>query len=252
MGLLSWVKESKASRCIHAVLQSQKGAGEGVAAARGLKEFGSERCVPILCEALARGELPLRVEAAHALAAIYARHPDKQVLGALNGAILHERQPRQARQAAVEGLVGIVDVRHAGSLLELLKSQRTPVPLRAAALRGLKKLGYHEVLERLVESVLFGKRQDPKGEIRKWAVNELIALDDRDKLTKIHEIAHGRRKLRYRAFSDETGGPAQLVLLMAQIDPKAAMRLLSAMADDPNPAIRNAALRALDNIKAEA
>jgi len=112
--------------------------------------------------------------------------------------------------------------------------------------------GRLEILERLVESVLFGKPLDPRGEIRKWATNELIALDDSEKLSKIHEIAHGRRKLRYRAISDAAGGPAVLVHLMARIDPRLSVRYLHQMADDENPAIRAAAARALQDIKKSA
>jgi len=224
---------------------------ECIAAARRLGELGAERCIPVLSAALAKGSAALQIQAARALGAIYKRHADVHILEALNAAVLHERQSAQARQAAVESLAQIIDVRHAGSLIEVLKSSRSPMPVRAAALRCLKRLGYAEVLERLVESSLFAKRLDPRGEIGKWAIHELIALDDRDKLTKIHEIAHGRRRLRYRTMSDEAGGPAALVFLMAQIDPKGAQRFLNRMVDDENPAIRSAAAQALRNIRGE-
>ena len=252
MGFLSRFKESKATRCVQVALKQKKPSAEALAAARGLSEFGGERCIPVLCDALAKGGAPLQVEAARALAGVHARCPDKSILGALNSAILHERKQAEARQAAIESLVQLVDVRHAGSLIEVLKSNRSPMPVRSAALKGLKKLGYPEFLERLVESVLFGKPLDPRGEIRKWATNELIALDDSEKLSKIHEIAHGRRKLRYRAISDAAGGPAVLVHLMARIDPRLSVRYLHQMADDENPAIRAAAARALQDIKKSA
>jgi len=252
MGMLDRFRESRAARCIEAALGQEKPPEEAVFAARQLREIGAERCVPILCNALLHGPVPLQIEAALALAAIHQRFPDKRILEALHGALLHERKAEQVRQAAIEGLVELIDVRHAGSLLEVLKSNRSPMAVRSAALRGLKKLGYSEVVERLVESFLFGKRLDPAGEIRKWAVRELIAVDDPDKLTKIFEIAHGRRKLRYRAVSPEAGGPAALVLLMARVDPRASVRLLNQMADDSNPAIRAAAAKALQSVKGRA
>jgi HEAT repeat protein len=249
MGLLSRFKERKATRCIQAAFQKQRPPEEAVAAARRLRECATERSIPILCEALEKGLVPLQIEAAHALAELQKRSPNRRILGALNSAVLHERKPQQARQAAIESLVEVVDVRRAGSLIEVLKSNRSPMPVRAAALRGLKQLGYPEVLERLVESYLFGKRLDPNGEIRKWAVRELIALDDNEKLTKIFEIVHGRHKLRYRPISAEEGGAARLVHLMAQINPKHAMRFLNQMVDDTNPGIRQAAAKALKEIK---
>ena len=249
MGLLDRFKESKAIRCIEAALRDPKGVPEAVPAARRLRDTGAERCVPVLCEAIAQGAAPLQIEAARTLGAVYRRHADKRVLECLNTTILHERQPSEVRQAAIESLVEILDVRHAGSLIEVLKSNRSPIPVRSAALRALKQLGYNESVERLVEACLFGKRLDPTGAIRKWATNELIAVDDHDKLAKIFEIAHGRRKLRYRAISPEAEGPAPLVLLMARVDPKGSMRYLNQMVDDANPAIRTAAADAIERIR---
>jgi HEAT repeat protein len=251
MGLLDRFKESKAARCIEAALQQQRPPEEAVSAARHLRDVGAEHCIPVLCEALSRGCAPLQVEAAQALAAIHKRHPDKRILEALNAAVLQERQPPQVRQAAIEGLIELVSFRHAGCLIEILKTARTPLPVRAAAIRGLKKLAYPEVLERLVESYVLGRQLDPKGEIRRWAVQELIALEDRDKLGKMHEIAHGRRKLRYGALLPEAGGLAPLVFLMAEVDPKASLRYLSQMTDDPNPAIRAAAAQTLQELRPE-
>jgi len=250
MGLLTRFKESKAARCIQAVIEKQKPAEEAVAAARVLRDVATERCIPVLCDALEKGPVPLQIEVAHALAELQKRCPDKRILGALNSAILHERKPRQARQAAIERLTEVIDVRHAGSLIEVLKSSRSPMPVRAAALRGLKQLGYAELLERLVESFLFPKAQDPDRAIRKWAIHELVALDDTEKLTKIFEVIHGRHKLRYRHVTPEAGGPAALVHLMARIDPKRSMRLLNRMVDDTNPEIRQAAAATMAKIKA--
>ncbi len=196
-----------------------------------------------------RGEKRLRQEAAHALGAIHKRSPDKRILAALNAAILHESQPPEVRAAAIEALAEVVDARKAGSLVQLLASHRTPIPVRAAAIAALKKLRYAEVLERLVESVLFGERLDPGGRIRKWATHELRLLDDHEKLAKLYQIAHGLRRLRYRAVNDEAGGVGAIVRLMAEVDPKGARRFLNQMTDDLNPGIRAAAQQTLRSLE---
>jgi len=248
MGLLTRFRESSAIRCIRGSLQQAKPLEEGVAAMRRLGEFGTQRAIPILRDALFKDNVALQIQAARALAAIYARYPDVHVLEALNSAVLHERQAPQARQAAIESLTDIIDVRHCGSLIEVLKSNRSPTTLRAAALRGLKQLRYPEVLERLVESTQFGKRLDPKGETRQWAVRELIGLDDHDKLAKLFEIVHGRRKLRYRPLNPETG-QADIIALMTRIDPKQSVKYLHQLVDDDNPRIRSAAANALNQLR---
>lgn len=247
MGVLSHFRESSAIRSIQASLHESKPLEEGVSAMRRLREVGTQRAVPILRDALFRDNPALQVQAAQALAAIYKRQPNVHILEALNGAVLHERQSDKARQAAIEALVEIIDVRHCGSLVETLKSHRSPVPVRAAALRGLKKLHYPEVLERLVESTAFGKDLDPHGAIRRWAVNELGLLDDREKLTRMHEIIHGRRPLRYRPLNPD-GGQAGLVAIMVHIAPKQSLRFLHQLVDDDNPAIRAAAAAALQQL----
>ena len=248
MTILSRLKESKARRCIEAALSGAGDAYEGVQAARTLREVGSERCVGVLCEALERGEKRLRQEAAPALAAIHQRSPDKRILAALNAAILHASQPAEVREAAVEALAQVVDVRRAGSLVQVLTSHKTPLRVRAAAIAALKKLHYAEVLERLVESALFGERLDPKCEIRRWAIHELRTLDDHEKLAKLYQIAHGQRRLRYRGVSDESGGVGAIVRLMAEVDPRGSRRFLNQMTDDLNPEIRAAAREALASL----
>ncbi len=249
MGLFSRLKESRARRCIEAALAGGAEGYEGVEAARTLRDVGSGRCVAVLCGALERGDRRLRQEAAHALAAIYKREPDKHILAALNAAILHESQPPEVRTAAIEALTDVVDARRAGSLVQVLTSHKTPIAVRAAALAALKKLRYAEILERLVESVLFGRKLDPSGQIRKWAVHELRLLDDHEKLAKLYQIAHGQRRLRYRAVTDEVGGVGTLVHLMAEVDPKGARRFLNQMVDDGNPEIRTAAQQAIQAIE---
>ena len=249
MSILSRLRESKARRCIEAALSRAGDPYEGVQAARKLREVGSERCVGVLAEALERGDPRLRQEAAHALAAIHQRSPDKRILAALNAAILRANQPSEVREAAVEALAEVVDVRKAGSLVQLLNSHKTPLRVRAAAIAALKKLRYAEVLERLVESVLFGKQLDPKGEIRRWAIHELRVLDDHEKLAKLYQIAHGLRRLRYRGITDEVGGMGTIVRLMAEVDPKGSRRFLNQMTDDLNPEIRAAAREVLASME---
>ena len=245
MGLLSRFRESAAIRCVRAVLEQGKSPAEGVAAAVRLMEVGTQRCVPILCEALAKEDPALQVQAARALATVQKRQPDERILKALNAAVLNERHNAQARQAAVEAIATVVDASHTKSLHEVLRSHRTPLQVRVAAIRALKKLGYGEVLERLVEATLFGPTEDPRGEIHRWAIRELGALDEHEKLTKIYEIIHGRRKLHYRSFAAVPGGPASLVPILAEIDPKGAIRFLHMMSDDENPGVREAAVKAL-------
>ena len=251
MGLLARFKESAAIRCVEAALRQAKPADNGVEAARRLGDVGSDRCIPILKQALFQDNLRLQIQAARAFAAIYKRHPDPHILEILNVAILNERQSAQARQAIVESLAEITDIRRSGGLVEVLKSARTPATVRSAALGALKSLNYPEILERLVESAIFGKILDPRGEIRTWATSQLIALDDRDKLHRIFEIIHGRRRLRYRTVSPETGGPASLVDLLPRIDPRGAVPLLEEMVDDDNPAIHDAAKQALAKLRAK-
>jgi len=248
MGLLTRFRESSAIRLIEASLHQTKPPEQAVSAMRNLCECGSERAVPILRDALFQDNVALQIQAARALAAIHKRCPDVHILEALNGAVLHERQTAQARQAAIESLTEVIDYRHAGSLVEVLKSNRSPVNVRASALRGLKRLHYPEIAERLVESATFAKRLDPQGEIRKWATRELIALDDRDKLTKMFEIIHGRRLLRYRPLNPDTG-PADLIALMVQIDPKLSVKFLHELVEDDNPTVHTAADEALAQLR---
>jgi len=248
MGLLNHFRESSAIRSVQASLQEAKPLEDGVAAMRRLSEIGTQRAIPILRDALFKDNTALQIQAARALAAIHRRHADVAILEALNGAVLHERQSATARQAAIEALAEVVDVRHCGGLIEILKSGRSPVNCRAAALLGLKQLHYPDILERLVESACFSKRLDPRGEIRAWAIRELVALDDHDKLTKMHEIVHGRRPLRYRPLNPDTG-QAQLVFLMARIDPKGSVKFFHQMVDDENPKVRSAAATALKQLR---
>ena len=250
MGLLDRFRESSATRCVQVALDAGKPSDESVAALHMLAEIGTERCVPVLCDVLVRNVLALQIPAARALTLIYKRQASQRILEALHSAALNERQPPQARQAAVESLGEVVDVHHARGLVEVLESSRSPVPVRSAALRCLKRLGYSEILERLVESAIFGPRLDPRAEIRRWAVHELIALEDREKLNKLHEIILGRRKLRYRAVSAEAGGPGTLIALLAEVDSHGALPYLEEMHDHDNPALREAATRTLGALKA--
>ena len=249
MGLLTRFRESSAIRSIQASLHQAKPLEDGVAAMRRLCDCGTERAIPILRDALFQDSVGLQIQAARALAAIYRRCPDVHILEALNGAVLHERQAAQARQAAIESLTEIIDYRHSGSLVEVLKSSRSPINVRASALRCLKRLHYPEITERLVESATFPTQLDPRGETREWAVRELVGLDDRDKLTKMYEIIHGRHPLRYRPLNPETG-PADVIAMMVRIDPKGSLRFLNDLADDDNPAIHAPAAKALQAIRA--
>jgi len=251
MGLLARIQESMAMRRVKATLEGAKSAEHGSEAARRLADVGSERCVPVLCAALGKDNPVLQVEAVRALAAIRKRRPDAHVLEAVTAVILNERQRLEVRKAAVECFVEVIDLRRAGCLLEVLRSPRSPLPVRAAALQGLKQLGYPEILERLVEATLFGPKDDPRGEIRRWAVRELTSLGDPEKLSRIHEIIHGRRKLHYQSFAAVPGGPASLVPVMAQIDPKGSQRFLLMMADEGNPAVREAAAQALRVVRGQ-
>jgi len=248
MGLLNRFRESSAIRSVEASLQESRPLEDGVGAMQRLREIGTERAIPILREALFKDNAALQIQAARALAAIYHRHPDRQVLEALNGAVLHERQSPQAREAAIGALTEVVDVRHCGALLEVLKSHRTPTDVRTAAVRGLQKLRYPEILERLVESLNFGEQLDPRGEIRQWAVRELAHLDDRDKLTRMYEIIHGRHPLRCRPLNPDSG-QAELIFVMVRVDPKGSVRFLHQMVDDDNPTVRSAATTALSQLR---
>jgi len=245
MGLLARIRESVAMRGVKAALEGAKSAEHGTEAARRLANVGSERCVSVLCAALGKDNPVLQVEAVRALTAIRKRRPDAHVLQAVTALVLSDRMRPEVRKAAIECFVEVVELRRAGCLVEVLRSARSPLPVRAAALQGLRKLGYAEVLDRLVESTLFGPKEDPRGEIRRWAVHELTSLDEREKLTKIYEIIHGRRKLYNHSFTAVPGGRAVLVSLMVQVDPKGSLRFLHMMSDDEDPAVRQAATQAL-------
>jgi HEAT repeat protein len=186
-----------------------------------------------------------------ALAAIRKRHPDAHVLEAVTAIILNEHQSAPVRKAAVECFADVVELRRAGCLLEVLRSARSPLPVRAAAFVGLKKLGYPELLERLVEAALFGQAEDPRGEIRRWALHELTSLDEHEKLTKVYEILHGRRKLYNRSFTTIPGGRVALIPILVHIDSKGCQRFLAMMSDDENPAVREAAAEALHALRAQ-
>ena len=150
-----------------------------------------------------------------------------------------------------EALAGLVHARHAGSFVELLKSTRTPLRVRTAAVRALVRVGYPEVVERLVENYFFKRTDDPQGLLRRWVVEQLGRLQDKDKLIKLHEIAHARRKLRYYAMDFEAGDPAHLVQVMAEVDPDHAVRFLGHMVDESTSVISLAAVKALREIRAK-
>ncbi len=247
--LLGRWREGKVIGAIEAVLKGRGPVGPALDAARDLRGIGSKRAVPVLCEALDKGPEGLRLEAAATLAAIQKRCPDTRILEALSAAILTERQPLAAREAAIEALTEVVDVRRVGSLLEVIKKPATPAPVRSAAVRGLQRLGYPEVIERLVEDALLDKAQDPDGAVQRWVVEELKALGDKDKLSKLNEIVHSRRRLRYRPLRPGTTDPAAVVALMAEVDPEHAVRYLSQMVDDSTRVISAAAAGALREIR---
>jgi hypothetical protein len=247
--LLGRWREGKAIGAVEAGIRGRGVIAPALDGARRLREIGSKRSVPVLCEALDKGAEALRVEAAAALAAVHKRCPDTRVLGALNAAILTERQPDAVREAAIEALTGVVDVRHEGSLVDVLKKPTAPVRVRAAAIRGLLRHGYPEAVERLAENCLFDAAQDPKGAIRRWVIDELKALDDKEKLSKLHEIVHSRRRLRYRPLRPGSTDPAAVVALMAEVDPEHSVRYLSQMVDDSTKVISAAAAAALRGIR---
>ena len=97
MGLLNRFRESSAIRCVQGTLQAAKPLEDGVAALRRLSAIGTRRAIPILRDALFKDNTALQIQSARALAAIHKRQPDIQILEALNGAVLHERQSAQAR-----------------------------------------------------------------------------------------------------------------------------------------------------------
>jgi len=249
MGLLARIRESAAMRGVKAALEGGMSVEQGSEAARRLATVGSDRCVSVLCAALGKDNPLLQAEAVRALTAIRKRRPDAHVLEAVTAAILNERMRPEVRKTAVECFADVVELRRAGCLVEVLRSARCPILVRAAAVAGLKKLGYGEVIERLVESALFGPEQDPRGEIRRWAVRELVALGNHETPSHIHEIMHGRRKLLNCSFTTMPGGRAVLIPLMVEVDPKGAQRFLHMMADDENPAVRQAAAQALHALR---
>ncbi|HUT37589.1 MAG TPA: HEAT repeat domain-containing protein [Planctomycetota bacterium] len=249
--LLDRWRERKALKSVEGALRGRMATEEALAALRDLPAIASLRSIPTLCLLLTHGQEALRAEACAALAAIYRRRQDQRVLEALNAAILFERQPDSVRTQAIEALAGIVHTRHVGSLIEVLKKATTPLPVRTAALHALERLGYPEVVERLVENCLLARSADSRGELRAWVVEQLKALDDKEKLTKIHEIVHNRRRLRYRAMSVEAGDHATLVQLMAEVDPDHAVRFLGHMVDHSTTIISAAAVKALREIRAD-
>ncbi len=251
LGLLDRWRERKAIRALEGALHGRRPLEEGVKAAQDLQELGTAQSVHALCVALTHGPEALRVVAPAALAAVYKRRHDARILKALNEAVLSEKQAEPVREAAIDALADVVSVRHVGSLIELLKATRTPLRVRTAAVRALARLGYPEVVERLVENYLFRHEEDPHGVVKRWVVERLKELDDSEKLTKLHEIAHLRRKLRYRAVSFEAGHPALIVHLMAEVDPDHAPRFLGHMVDHSTAVISRAAAKALDDIRSK-
>jgi hypothetical protein len=247
--LLNRWKEGKAVRSIESAVSGQGRPGEALAAARDLAKVGTKRCVHALCLTLTHGPEELRMHVVAALAAVHKRHNDEQALKALNEAILSDHQADKVREAAIDALAEVVHQRHVGSFVELIKSTRTPLHVRTAAVRGLARVGYPELVERLVENCFFTHEQDPHGAIRRWAVQELRALNDPEKLTKLHEIAHGRRRLRYYSFSPERGDPATVVHLMAEADPDHATRFLGRMMDHSTQVISSAAAKAIAEVR---
>ncbi|HPD13309.1 MAG TPA: HEAT repeat domain-containing protein [Planctomycetota bacterium] len=247
--LLNRWREGKAAQTIEGALRGAKPPAEAIAAIRELGECGSRASVQVLCLAFTHGPEALRAEAPAALAAVHQREPDERILKALNEAVLSEQQSPAVRQAAIAALAQVVDARRAGGLVELLKSGRTPLPVRTAAVQALKQLHYAELVERLVENFLRSRQVDPRGVMHQWVVEQLKALDDREKLTKLNEIAHVRRKLRYYAVNLDTTDPAAIVHLMAEVDPGEAKRFLSQMADESTRVISAAAIEALQDIR---
>ena len=247
--LLNRFREGKAVRSLEAGISGAGPPEAALAAAARLRDIGGRKSIQPLCFALTHAPEALRAECATALAGVHQRHPDQQILEALNAAVLSDRQAEKVRAAAALALGNCVDARRAGSLIEILKSPRSPIPVRSAAVQALKKLGYIEVLERLVENYLFSREEDPSGRVRAWAVEELQALDDHEKLTKIHEIAHSRRKLRFRAVAVTSPEVADLVHLMALVDAAGATRFLSHMVDESTRVIADAAAQELEELR---
>ena len=243
------LREGKLLRRVTEAAAGRGAAWEGLEAARLLRTCGTARSVPALCAALTQGPDALRTECAAALAAMYTRHPDEQVLRALNAAIASERQPENVRVAAVEQLAGIVDARHARQFVELLVKRNTPLVVCQAAFGALVRLGYPELLDRLVESYLFHSASDGDPATRQWAVGELKALGDKQKLTKIHEIVHGRRRLDHYAVNADRGDLTRLILLMAQVEPQQSVRFLSQMQDHSTRVISSAAAAVLRKLR---
>ena len=61
MGLLTRFRESSAMRCVQASIQQAKPLEDGVAAMRRLSDFGTERSVPILREAIFKDNTALQI-----------------------------------------------------------------------------------------------------------------------------------------------------------------------------------------------
>ncbi len=249
--LLNRWREGKAIRALESSIDGRGPLAAGVKAARDLQQLGSARCVHALCSALTHGPEALRAEAPAALAGVHKRRHDERVPKALSEAILSERQGEVVREAAIGALAEIVSVRHVGSFVELLKSMRTPVRVRTAAMRALGRVGYPEIVERLVESYFLKRTDDPHGANRRWVVEQLKQLRDKEKLTKLHEIAHARRRLRNYVINLESGDAAELVQVMAEVDADQAVRFLSHMVDESTSVISRAAAEALRDIRAK-
>ncbi len=250
-GLLNWWREGKALRAAQAALAGGGSLPEALNAVRALGECGSQRAIEPLCNAFARGPEAVSTEALAALAKVYQRCPDARILKLVNEAVLSEHHSPAVREAAIAALAEEVDARRAGSLLQVLKAERTPLRLRDAAFQALWRLGYAELVECLAETYLRYRKADDGAALREWVLGQLRALDDREKLTKLNEIIHGRRKLRQYAVNFESDDPAVLIHLMVDTDPFQAPRFLSHMADHATSVISQAAAQALRDVRAK-
>mgnify|MGYP000053031546 CR=1 FL=1 len=247
--LRKWWRERQALRAAQAALAAGSSLPQSLSAVRVLGECGGKRAIEPLCSAFSRGPEAVSIEALAALSKVYSRCPDARVLKLVNEAILSERQSPPVREAAIAALAEQVDARHAGSLLEVLKAQRTPLRVRQAAFHALWRLGYAELVECLAETYLRYRKTADGAALREWVVERLRALDDREKLTKLNEIVHGRRKLRHYAVNFESDDPAVLIHLMVDTDPYQAPRFLGHMADHATTVISRAAAEALSQVR---
>jgi HEAT repeat protein len=202
-----------------------------IAALRALASVGDAADVPMLLDKASKGQNNEREAARLALSRIRGNEVNSAVLKGISG----EADAAERSVEAVKALAFRAATEHVGSLIQLAKTSKSE-PIRSAAITGLGSLVEQKYYPALVE-LLVGAQTDGERDAAKSALAAAaVRLDAIDASAEV--IASAAR-------SAQPAAKAQLLEALSRVGGGKALEAIRAALKDSDPAVVDAAARAM-------